>query len=136
MKTWRRTQDAGWNEGAKLKFLEEGFVSNKPWGSGERFEIFFRYYNTSIQGILVCKNEQVEPKLQVEATTCQVYISAGEESTEDLVVQFYRDMGVHGGGGEEHVEEVQLLPVGEVNCHLNLMMVKLQKSHKFVTKTA
>ena len=93
-KTWRRTQDAGWNEGAKLKYLEEGFVSNKPWGSGERFEIFFRYYNTSIQGIPVWK-EQVEPKLQkrnqmrelqVEATTCQVYISAGEESTEDLVV--------------------------------------------------
>ena len=83
-------------------------MSNKSWGSGERFEIFFRYYNTSIQGILVWKKEQVEPKLQVEATTCQVYISAGEESTEDLVVQFYRDMGVHGGGGEEHVEAVQL----------------------------
>ena len=40
-------------------------MSNKPWGSGERFEIFFRYYNTSIQGIPVWK-EQVEPKLQKE----------------------------------------------------------------------
>ena len=48
-------------------------------------------------------------ELQVEATTCQVYISAGDESTENLVVQFYRDMGVHGGGGEEHVEAVHLV---------------------------
>ena len=61
-KTWRRTQDAGWNGGA-LKYFEEGFMSNKPWGSGEWFEIFFRYYNTSIQGIPVWK-EQVELKLQ------------------------------------------------------------------------
>ena len=81
-------------------------MSNKPWESGEWFEIFFRYYNTSIQGVPVWK-EQVEPKmqkrnqmreLQVEATTCQVYISAGDESRENLVVQFYRDMEVHGGG--------------------------------------
>ena len=47
-------------------------------------------------------------ELQVEAITCPVYISAGEKSTEDLVVQFYRDMEVHGGGGEEHVEAVKL----------------------------
>ena len=65
MKTWRRTQDAGLYEGAKSKYLLQGFMSNKPWGSGERFEIFFRYYNTSIQGIPVWK-EQVEPKLQKE----------------------------------------------------------------------
>ena len=34
------------------------------------------------------------------------------------------------------LKQSNLLPVGEVNCHLNLMMVKLQKSHEFVTKTA
>ena len=54
-------------------------------------------------GHLVWK-EQVKPKLQkrnqmrglqVEATTCQVYISAGDESTENLVVQFYTLQG-HG----------------------------------------
>jgi hypothetical protein len=32
------------------------------------------------------------------------------------------------------LKQFNLLPVGEVNCHLNLMLVKMQKSHEFVTK--
>ena len=30
------------------------------------------------------------------------------------------------------LKQFNLLPVGEVNCHLNQMLVKLQKSHEFV----
>lgn len=88
------------------------------------------------------RKEQVELKLQQRNQKREVQVeaartarsTAGQESTEDLVVQFYRDMEPMVEEVENMLKQSSLLPAGEVNCHLDLMVVKLQKLQEFVTE--
>lgn len=88
------------------------------------------------------RKEQVEQKLQQRNQMREVQVeaartarsTAGQESTEDLVVQFHRDMEPMVEDVENMLKQSSLLPAGEVNSHLDLLVVKLQKMQEFVTE--
>jgi len=87
------------------------------------------------------RKEQLEHKLlqrnqlrEVQAEAARnARSSAGQESTEDLVLQFYQDM-------EQFVQELQVMleqtssmSGQELSSHFDLIVVKLQKLQEFVT---
>lgn len=88
------------------------------------------------------RKEQVELKLQQRNQMREVQVeaarfarsTAGQESTEDLVVQFYRDMEPMVEEVENMLKQSSLVPAGEVNHHLDLVVVLLQKMQEFVTE--
>ena len=92
---------------------------------------------------ITARKEQVEHKLQQrnQMRECQAEAvrtartNAGQESTEDMVGQFYREM-------EPLVEELEnmknqacLLPAEDVTSHLDQMVVKLHQLQEFVTES-
>jgi len=90
---------------------------------------------------LAYKKEQVELKLQQRNQTRECLAeaarsaksSAGQESTEDLVIQFYLSMEPMVGEIKEMLSNAKTLPGSEVNPHLDKIVVKLQKLQEFVT---
>jgi len=90
---------------------------------------------------LAYKKEQVELKLQQRNQTRESQVeaartarsSAGQESTEELVIQFYHSMEPMVEEIEEMLRKAQTLPGSEVNPHLDKIVVKLHKLQEFVT---
>jgi len=92
---------------------------------------------------IAARKEQVEHKLQQrnQMRECQAEAvrtarsTAGQESTEDLVVQFYKEMEPLVEELDMMVKQASSLPAGEVTSHLDQMVVKLQKLQEFVTES-
>eukprot|EP00092_Neocalanus_flemingeri_P037704 GFUD01041050.1.p1 GENE.GFUD01041050.1~~GFUD01041050.1.p1 ORF type:complete len:358 (-),score=153.51 GFUD01041050.1:320-1336(-) len=92
---------------------------------------------------ITARKEKVEHKLQQRNQTreCQVEAArsarstAGQESTEDMVVQFYKEMEPLVEELEKMVTQASILPAEEVTSHLDQMVVKLQKLQEFVTES-
>jgi hypothetical protein len=90
---------------------------------------------------LAYKKEQVELKLQQRNQTRESLAeaartaksSAGQESTEDLVIQFYLSMEPMVGEIKEMLSKAKTLSGSEVNPHLDKIVVKLQKLQELVT---
>jgi len=90
---------------------------------------------------ITLRKEQVELKLQqrnkiresqVEAAKT-ARSTAGQESTEDLVLQFYQDMEPMVAEIENMLNQAKNLPSNEVNGHLDKIVLNLQKVQEFVT---
>ena len=90
---------------------------------------------------IAIRKEQVELKLQQRNEMREFQVeaartarsSAGQESTEDLVVQFYRNMEPMMEEVEKMMSQGEMLPASEVNSHLDQIVVKLQRLQEFVT---
>jgi len=92
---------------------------------------------------ITARKEQVEHKLQLrnQLRECQVEAArtarstAGQESTEDRVVQFYKEMEPLVEDLEKMMFQASQLPAEEVITNLDLMVVKHQKLQEFVTES-
>jgi len=90
---------------------------------------------------ITLRKEQVELKLQQrnkirenQAEAARTARStAGQESTEDLVIQFYQDMEPMVMEIENMLNQAKNLPSNEVNAHLDRIVMNLQKVQDFVT---
>jgi len=90
---------------------------------------------------MTVRKEQVELKLQQRNQLREIQLEAsrtarstsGQESTEDRVVQFYKEMDPLVEELKTLMNQASLLPAEEVTTNLDLMVVKHQKLQEFVT---